>query len=137
MTVLAAPLVIAAHVEHLPNLPGWGGVAVFDGAAVTRGDTREWVTVGYVPDADSSLSFEAVPTAQNTTTETGTVDCQLVVAADDIAAARARALGLIAAWSQWLVTDRTLRGSSGEARLLPGSSRAKWKSSSMAQRPKC
>jgi hypothetical protein len=116
MTVLAAPQVIAAHVDTLPTLDGWAGVRVFDGVPLTRGDVREWCTVGYVDgDTGPAVSLEPVPTAQGAQTrEAGTVLAQLVVAAKDVPTARGRVFDLLAAWAGWLVADRTTSG-----RLLP------------------
>lgn len=120
---LAAPLVIAAHVETLPTLPGWDTVAVFEGAFTRRDDMTRWATVGYVPNADGpAVHLEPVPDGQGQNREEGTVACSLVVAAADVPAARAASSDLLAAWSQWLATDRTMAGAGGQARLLGGSS---------------
>jgi predicted deacylase len=117
VTVLAAPLIIAAHVAKLPTLPGWvasgnrPAVAVYEGAALRRDAIREWCTVGFVAgQADPALSFEAIATAQNTTREAGSIVCQLVTAADDVATARTRVFELLAPWLGWITLDRTLGG---------------------------
>lgn len=108
---LAAPLIIAAHVTGLPTLDGWAGLAVYEGAAPRRDDVREYLTLGYVGGTDEpAVTFEAVPTAQGQNREAGTITSQLIVAGPDVAAARGRTFDLIAAWSQWLVVDRTLGG---------------------------
>lgn len=123
MTVLAAPAIIAAHATKLPTLAGWGAagarpaVAVFEGAAVRRDDVREWLTIGYVADADDpTVSLEPVPDAQGQTREAGTIVSQLIVGGADVATARARVFELVAPWAAWLVADRTLGGA-----LLPNS----------------
>lgn len=109
MTILAAPLIIAAHVATLPTLDGWAGVAVYEGAAPRRDDVREWCTVGYVAGSDGpAVTLEPLPNAQRQTFESGSVASQIVVAAADVAAARARVFDLLAPWSAWLVADRTL-----------------------------
>jgi hypothetical protein len=125
---LAAPLVIAAHMETLSTLPGWaagGGVpavAVFDGAFTRRDDMTRWATVGYVQNADGpAITLEPVFDGQGRNREEGTIACSLVVADVDVPAARSAVFGLLAAWAQWLATDRTLTGTGGQARLLPGS----------------
>jgi hypothetical protein len=117
VTVLAAPLIIAAHVAKLPTLPGWiagadrPAVPVYEGAALRRDDLREWVTLGFVAGQDGpALSFEAISTAQNSTRDVGSITCQLVTARADVAAARARVFELLTPWSAWITTDRTLGG---------------------------
>jgi hypothetical protein len=116
MTRLAAPLIRAAHAAKLPTLTGWGGVAVYEGAALRRDDVREWATIGYVAgDTGPAITLEPVPTAQGAQNrETGTITSQVLVAGDDVTAARARIFDLLADWAAWLVADRTLGG-----RLLP------------------
>lgn len=116
MTILAAPLIIAAHVEHLPTLGAWSGVPVYEGAALRRDDVAEWATIGYVAGSDGpTISLEPVPTAQGSQTqEAGTILCEVVVRAPDVSSARGRVFDLLADWASWLVTDRTLGG-----RLLP------------------
>jgi hypothetical protein len=119
---LAAPLVIAAHMETLPTLPGWDTVAVFEGAFTRRDDIPRWATVGYVPNADGpAVHAEPVPDGQGQNHEEGTVACSMVVTGADVPAARAASFDLLAAWGQWLATDRTLTGAGGQARLLAGS----------------
>jgi hypothetical protein len=125
---LAAPLVIAAHVETLPTLPGWAAsgdtpaVAVFEGGFTRRDDLLRWCTVGYVPNADGPVvAAEPVSVGQSQNREEGTVSCSLVVAGPDVAAARGSVFGLLESWAQWLATDRTLAGAGGRARLLGNS----------------
>jgi hypothetical protein len=119
---LAAPLIIAAHVANLPTLPGWSDVAVFEGAATRRDDVRRYVTVGYVAGDDApAVHSEPARVSQGQNVEAGSIACSLVVAAADVAAARAAAFDLLAAWSQWLDTARTMPDGSGQAQLLPTS----------------
>ena len=114
---LAAPLIVGAHVDVLPSLPGWSGVAVLEGAPLRRDDLREYATVGYVAGADGpTLALEPVPASQGQTREAGTVASQLIVAAADVATARTRVFALLASWAQWLADDQTLGGA-----LLKGS----------------
>lgn len=120
---LAAPLIVDGLVELLPQRPSWAAagdraaVFVSDGPAVRADDTREWCTVGYVAETtDAALSFEAVPDAQGSSREAGAVVSGLVVAGDDIAAARQRTAVLLQEWADLLHRDRTLGG-----RLLAGS----------------
>jgi hypothetical protein len=111
VTVLASPLIIAAHVAVLPTLTGWAGVPVYEGAALRRDDVDEYLTVGYVAGADDpQVSLEVVPHADGTTREAGTLACQLITAQADVATARARVFDLVAPWSAWLLRDRTLGG---------------------------
>lgn len=120
--IIAAPLVIAAHVETLPTLPGWETVNVFEGAFTRRDDQRRWATIGYVPGDDGpAINLSPVSDGQNRNREEGSVGCSLVVAAADIPAARGAVFDLLSAWAQWLATDRTLAGTSGQARVLAGS----------------
>jgi hypothetical protein len=115
---LAAPLILAAHAAILPTLPGWDRVAVYEGAAIAADDVPEWVTLGYVAGSDGpAVSLEPVPARQSQTREGGTISCQLIVAADDVPAARARVFDLLTAWSAWLAADRTL-AAGGQAVLL-------------------
>ena len=123
MTKLAAPLILAAHAEVLPTLAGWGAaegrpaVLVIEGAPLRRDDPREYLTLGYVPDADAAtVAFEPVPNAQAQSREAGTIVSQLVSAQADVATARDRVGVLVGSWVGWLAGDRTLGG-----RVLPGS----------------
>jgi len=119
---LAAPLYIAAHVAHLPALPGWGEVRVFDGPRGDRGDVRAWVTVGYVSGADGpAVHVEPAAAGQEQTQESGSIASNLVVAGPDVAAARAAVFELLEAWAQWLADDRTLAAALGSAALLTNS----------------
>jgi hypothetical protein len=126
---LAAPLIIAAHVATLPTLPGWGAdgdrpaVKVFEGQRLDRGDVRRYCTVGYVSgDTGPAVHAEPVTTGQGQNAEAGSIACNLVVTAKDVAAARAAAFDLLASWAQWLATDRTMPAG-GQAQLL-GTSQA-------------
>jgi hypothetical protein len=108
---LAAPLIIGANVAKLPTLDGWSAVAVYEGAALRRDDVREWCTVGHVGGADGPVvTLEPVPTSQGQASEAGTIVSELVVAAADVATARARVFALLAPWAAWLARDRTLDG---------------------------
>jgi hypothetical protein len=111
VTILAAPLILAAHAATLPTLPGWDGVRVYEGAVMRRDDLQEWVSVGFVADQDSpTISLEPVPNAQGENREAGEVVCQLLTARRDVPTARARVFELLAPWAAWLVADRTLGG---------------------------
>lgn len=123
MIRLAAPAIVAAHVAALPTLAGWGAaggfpVRVFEGAPLTREGLRRWCTVGFVlgDDAADVVHLEPVVTAQQQTREAGSISSNLVVAAADVAAARAAIFPLLAAWAVWLRADAV-----GAAGLLPGS----------------
>jgi hypothetical protein len=128
MTKLAAPLIIAAHVAHLPTLAGWDAaddrpaVRVFEGGVTTREDLRRWLTVGYVSGDDGpAVHLEPTHDAQSQNRESGTVHSELVVAAADIATARTAVFDLLRPWSGWIAADPTLRDPGGQATLLPGS----------------
>jgi hypothetical protein len=125
---LAAPLIIAAHVAHLPTLPGWTGdgtrpaVAVYEGQRLDRGDGGRYVTVGYVAGDDGpAVHTEPETTGQGQNAEAGSIACNLVVTAPDVAGARAAAFDLIASWAQWLATNPTMPDGNGQAQLLPTS----------------
>jgi hypothetical protein len=129
MTRLAAPLIIAAHVDRLPTLDGWGAdggrpaVRVFEGGVPTREDLRRWCTVGYVAgDEGPAVHLEPVHDAQNQNREGGSITCQLIAAAPDVAAARTAVFDLLLPWSGWLSADPLLRDADGRARLMAGSS---------------
>jgi hypothetical protein len=118
---LAAPLIIAAHVEHLPTLPGWDGVRVFEGGGTTREGVRRWATIGYVAgDTGPAVHLEPVTDGQGQNREAGSIACGLTVAADDVPAARGAVFDLLAAWAQWLADDRKLADDTGQARLVDG-----------------
>ena len=116
MTKLAAPLIIAAHAAKLPTLTPWqptgnrAAVVIAEGPVSRRDDVPEWLSLGYVSNADAATSFEAVSDAQGSTRDAGSITSQLVVAAADVPTARARTFELLEAWQQWLHTDRTLAG---------------------------
>lgn len=125
---LAAPLIIAAHVANLPTLEGWGAdgdrpaVVVYEGAATRRDDVRRYCTVGYVAGDDGpAVHTEPQSVGQGQTREAGSIASNLVVTGPDVATARAAAFDLIAAWAQWLATDRTMPDGGGQAQLLPTS----------------
>lgn len=127
MSKLAAPLIIAAHLVKLPTLPAFAAngtrdaVVVGDGPLLRDDDPAEWLTLGYVSTSASgpATSFEAVTDAQGSTRDAGSFTSELLVAAGDMPAARARTFALLQEWQQWLGTDRTLGGAvtSGEAHL--------------------
>jgi hypothetical protein len=116
---LAAPLIIDAHVQTLPTLPGWGedagtdrpAVLVSDGALTRRDDVRRSLTVGYVAGDDGpAVHVEPSWRGQGQTREAGSVACSLVVAAADVPAARAAVFDLLTEWAQWLADDPTIGG---------------------------
>jgi len=108
---LAAPLIIAAHVAHLPTLTGWSGVDVYEGQVTSRDAATRYVTVGYVAGIDGpTVHVAPVTDGQRKNRETGSVGCALVVADTDIAAARAAVFGLLEPWAEWVATDRSLAG---------------------------
>lgn len=129
MTLLAAPVIVAAHAAHLPTLEGWGSdgdrpaVLVFEGPSPRRDDLRRWCTIGYLSGDDGpAVHLEPTHDAQRQNREAGSIACGLVVAAPDVPAARAAVFDLLTPWSGWLQSDPTLRDVDGQPRLLPGSS---------------
>lgn len=129
MSRIAAPLIIDAHLERLPLLEGWGAdgdrpaVRVFEGAREVRADVRRWVTVGYLSgDAGPAVHLEPVHDAQSQNREAGSIGCELIIGAADVATARQAAFDLLAPWSGWLQREPTLPDAGGTARLMPGSS---------------
>lgn len=106
----AWPLVFDRLVAHLPTLPGWSGVTVYDGEPVTGDVPTDFVTVGFVPGEDFAGSFEQVP-IQWALEESGTVRSRLASQTGDtevLAARRAHVFALAAAWQAWVVSDPTL-----------------------------
>jgi hypothetical protein len=125
---LAAPLLIAAHVAHLPTLEGWRAdgdrpaVTVYEGARTDRADVGRYCTVGYVAGDDGpAVHSEPVRVSQGQNAEGGSFASNLVVTGHDVATARAAAFDLIAAWAEWLASDRTMPDANGQAQLLPTS----------------
>lgn len=128
MTRLAAPVIVAAHLQHLPTLPGWDAaegrpaVAVYDGPRPDRADVRRWVTVGYLTGEDApSVHLEPRHTAQSQNVEAGSIGCELIVAGPTIGEARAALFDLLTPWSGWLQNEPTLPDEQGRARLMAGS----------------
>lgn len=106
----ALPVVLARLVAALPTLPGWSGVAVFDGPTLTRDALADFVTVGFVDGEDFGGNAESVPLLGDLFEETETVRSEIVCQSgdDDIAGRRARAFALFDAWQVWARSDSTL-----------------------------
>lgn len=106
----AFPLVVARLVAHLPTLPGWSGVSVYDGEPVTGDDPSEYVTVGFVPGEDFAGSYEQSRPGSHDVEEIGSVRSQLVSTSGDVdlAGRRAAVFALVDAWEQWLTADPTM-----------------------------
>jgi len=126
---LAAPAIIGAIVAKLPTLEGWDAAGtrpattVFEGAKTSRDDSRRWATVGYVSSEDgAAVHLEPVHLAQSQNREAGSIGCELIVTAANIATARTAAFELLLPWSVWLSRDPTLTGPDGKPALLAGSS---------------
>lgn len=114
----AWPSVVARLIAHLPTLPGWSGVEVFDGPPVTRSAPSDYVTVGFVVGEDFGGSYEQSRPGAFDVEEAGTVRCELVSTTGDVdlAGRRARAFQLVDAWEAWVTANPTL------GVLLPSSS---------------
>lgn len=110
----AWPVVVGRLVAVLPTLPGWSGVAVYDGEPVTGDNPTDFVTVGFVPGEDFAGSYEQTRNGegswQGALEETGTVRSRLVSTTGDVnlTARRARVFALADAWEAWLMADPTL-----------------------------
>lgn len=107
----AWPLVVDRLVAHLPTLPGWSGVTVYDGEPVTGDTPTDFVTVGFVPGEDFAGSFEQDRTsAAWSVEESGSVRCRLASQTGDVdlATRRARVFELADAVEAWVVADPTL-----------------------------
>jgi hypothetical protein len=106
----AWPTVVARLVEHLPSLPGWADVAVFDGPKLQPDDPFSFVTVAFVEGEDFGGSFEQSTPESWPWEEAGTVRSELVVWSGDEGQSgiRARAFDLFGAWQDWVVDDHTL-----------------------------
>lgn len=106
----AWPTVIARLVDHLPSLPGWAGVQVFDGPPVSADVPTDFVTVGFVSGEDFGGSFEQSTPEAWPWEEAGTIRSEVVCSTGDvdIVTVRARAFDLFDAWQDWVVGDHTL-----------------------------
>lgn len=106
----AWPQVLARLVAHLPTLPGWQNVAVYDGQPVTGDNPGTFVTVGFVEGEDFAGSYEQTrPTAWDVE-EAGTIRSRLIATAGDvdIAARRAQVFALADEWEKWVTANPTL-----------------------------
>lgn len=106
----AWPSVVARLVAHLPTLPGWAGVEVFDGPPVTQAAPTDYVTVGFVVGEDFAGSYEQSRPGAFDVEEVGTVRCEVVCTTGDVdlAGRRARAFALVDAWEAWTTANPTL-----------------------------
>lgn len=110
----AWPLVKRRLVELLPTLPGWSGVAVYDGPPVTADAPDAYCTVGYVVGEDFGGSYEQTRTAEGgwegCLEEAGTIRSEVVCATGnvDLPAMELRAFQLVDAWEAEVSRDETL-----------------------------
>jgi hypothetical protein len=110
----AWPKVADRLVAHLPTLPGWEQVAVYDGPPVTGDAPTAFVTVGFVASEDFAGSYEQTRNGdggwQGALEESGTVRSELIcVTGDtDLPGERADAFALVDAWEAWVSSDETL-----------------------------
>ncbi len=106
------PRVVTWLVATLPNLPGWSGVAVYDGPPTTGDNPVQYVTVGYVEnDLAGTYSLTQDPGGFQWQ-ETGEVRSQLVVNSgdSDLSGLRVTLFGLADALEANVRADRTLGG---------------------------
>jgi len=106
----AWPTVVARLVSHLPTLPGWSDVRVFDGPPVTQEAPAGYVTVGFVLGEDFGGSLEQSTPEAWPWEEAGTIRSEVVCTTGDvnISVVRAQAFALFDAWQDWVVGDHTL-----------------------------
>lgn len=107
----AWPLIKRRLVEHLPNLPGWSQVAVYDGPPVTGDSPTDFVTVGFVRGEDFAGSYEQTPPVGPwSMEEAGTLRSELVCATGDtdLPGMELRAFALVDAWQEWVTADPKL-----------------------------
>jgi hypothetical protein len=109
MTV-AWPTVKDRLVALLPTLPGFAGVLVFDGPAVTGEAPAAYVTVGWQEstDDDTAGSYEQTQTGPEgfAAEETGTVLLEFAAVTGDVTVPSA--FGLVDALQNSVQTDQTL-----------------------------
>lgn len=108
----AWPLLAGRLVSWLPTLPGWAGVAVYDGPPVTADVPGSYVTVGFVLGEDNGGSYDQVYLAGGLLEETGTVHCEIVCWTGDVdlATMRTQAFALADALQAAMSADGTLGG---------------------------
>lgn len=98
--------------QLLPTLPGWAGVEVFVGRAVTGDAPTDYVTVGYAQLEDSGGDFSHEPHSGGWgTNEVGSVRCELVCSSGDptdMDTLRVRAFTLIDELEAEIRRDQTL-----------------------------
>lgn len=110
----AWPRVVNRLVSHLPTLPGWSQVAVYDGQPVTGDTPTAFVTVGFVASEDFAGSYEQTRNGdggwQGALQESGTVRSELICLTGDVdlPGERADAFTLVDAWEAWVSADETL-----------------------------
>ena len=108
------PILVDRLVSLLPTLPGWSGVAVYDGPPVTADAPVDYVTVGYVLGEDFGGTYEQTRNGeggwQRALEESGTVRSEVVCTTGDVdlPSVRARAFALVDAWDAEIARDETL-----------------------------
>lgn len=113
---LAWPVIVARHVDVLPVRPAWQTVSAkaFDGPATTGDILDSYLTIGWVEDADTAVTWEQTPDGEvdGLTRENGTIACELTCSGggDDVPAIRARLGDLLDDWMDWLLEDNTQGG---------------------------
>lgn len=110
----AWPALVNRLVAHLPTLPGWSGVSVYDGPPVTADAPTDYVTVGFVVGEDFGGAYEQTRNGdggwQGALEESGTVRSEVVCSTGDVdmPSVRARAFALVDAWEAWVSADERL-----------------------------
>jgi len=104
------PVLRAGLVTLLPTLPGWSGVAVYDGQPLAGDQTTSYAAVGYVDGDPTAGSFTQTPDGSGFfDTESGEVRSELFVGTgdDDLPGVITTAFGLVDALKDYLRQDRT------------------------------
>ena len=104
------PTARAGLLALLPTLPGWSGVAVYDGPPLS-GDTGDYCAVGYVEDEQGAGSWSLTPDGSGFfDSETGEVRSELYTGNGDgdLAAAVVAGHTLVNALATAAKADRTL-----------------------------
>lgn len=112
MTSPRWPDVYGALLVLLPTLPGWSGVAVFDGQPITEDAVTDYITVGYAGADPAGAWRQSWDPGGSGTEEVGEIRCQLVSQSGDTppTATRARAYALVGAFQAALYADQTFGG---------------------------
>ena len=106
----AWPQVVDGLLSLLPTLPGWSGVAVYDGQPVTSSVPANYVTVGFTVNEDFPGTGQDDYGLGDIPEETGIVRSDLVcwTGGTDMPAMRARAFELYDAWRDSLRADPSM-----------------------------